>query len=90
MEKNLRLVRGQIDVDGGRQHRHFEHDGRVAVPRRVVRVLSRVVLPQQLTCGFKIIIKTKHISKILEAQRLFLQASNKQTRCFQLTSSTIL
>lgn len=50
MKKNLRLVWCQIDVDGGGQHRHFEHDGGMAVPRRVVRILSAVVLPQQLTC----------------------------------------
>lgn len=53
VKKNLRLIRRQIDIDGGRQHGHFEHGGRVAVPRRVVRVLSAVVLPQQLACGGK-------------------------------------
>lgn len=51
MKKNLRLVWCQIDVDGGGQHRHFEHGGGMAVPRHVVQILSRVVLPQQLASG---------------------------------------
>lgn len=85
MKKNLRLVWCQIDVDGGGQHRHFEHDGGMAVPRRVVRILSAVVLPQQLTRE-----KKKHIRDLSECLAAAVQASrNDATTCFQFPYSSV-
>lgn len=82
MEKNLRLVWCQIDVDGGGQHRHFEHDGGMAVPCRVVRILSAVVLPQQLTRERK-----KHIRDLSECfqcpySNVPEPAERRSYRCF--------
>lgn len=82
MKKNLRLVWCQIDVDGGGQHRHFEHDGGMAVPRRVVRILRAVVLPQQLTRE-----KKKHIRDLSETRSVCLPPSRHLATTQQHVSS---
>ena len=49
--ENLGLVWRQIDVDWRGRNRHFEHEGGITVSGRVIRILSGVVLTQQLTSG---------------------------------------
>lgn len=48
MKKNLGLVRCQIDIDRGRWNCNFKHEDGIAVSGLVVRILSSVVLTQQL------------------------------------------
>lgn len=53
MKEKLGLVRGQVDIDRGRRHREAEHEDGITASGSVVRILSTVVLPQQLKRGKK-------------------------------------